>query len=80
MPTTKVAVSIESNLIAEVDRLVGKRVFPNRSKAIQEALRDKLSRLKGSRLARESSKLDRRLEQQLAEEGLAQELAAWPEY
>ena len=80
MPTTKVAVSIESELIVEVDRLVDEQVFPNRSKAIQEALRDKLSRLKGSRLARESAKLDRQVEQQLADEGLAKELASWPEY
>ncbi len=80
MPTTKVAVSIESGLIAEVDRLVSEQVFPNRSKAIQEALRDKLTRLKGTRLARESAKLDRRNEQAIAEEGFHQELATWPEY
>jgi metal-responsive CopG/Arc/MetJ family transcriptional regulator len=80
MPTTKVAVSIESGLIAEVDRLVNEQVFPNRSKAIQEALRDKLTRLKGTRLARESAKLDRRNEQAIAEEGFNRELATWPEY
>ena len=80
MATTKVAVSIESTLIAEVDRLVGERVFPNRSKAIQEALRDKLNRLKGTRLARESAKLNWREEQAMAEEGFDRELDAWPEY
>ncbi len=80
MATTKVAVTIDSELLAQVDQLVAQHVFPNRSKAIQEALRDKLTRLRRSRLARESAKLDPRLDQALAEEGMDQELAAWPEY
>ena len=32
------------------------------------------------RLARESAKLDPHAEQSLAEEGMQQELASWPEY
>jgi Arc/MetJ-type ribon-helix-helix transcriptional regulator len=80
MATTKVAVSIDSELIAQIDQLVASEVFPNRSKAIQEALRDKLLRIKRTRLARESAKLDRRAEQALADEGLAQEEATWPAY
>lgn len=80
MATTKVAVTIDSELIAQVDQLVAKQVFPNRSKAIQQALQDKLARLKRTRLARESAKLDRREEQAIAEEGLDQEQATWPAY
>jgi Arc/MetJ-type ribon-helix-helix transcriptional regulator len=80
MPMTKVAVSIDTDLIAEIDQLVAKDVFPNRSKAIQEALRDKLSRMKRTRLARESAKLNRREEQALADEGLDQEQSSWPAY
>ena len=80
MATTKVAVTIDSELLAQVDHLVAQRVFPNRSKAFQEALQDKLIRMRRSRLARESAKLDPRMEQALAEEGIDQELAAWPEY
>lgn len=80
MPTTKVAVTIDSDLLAEVDQLVAEHVFPNRSKAIQEALQDKLTRLRRSRLARESAKLDSCVEQAMAEEGMDQELATWPEY
>jgi metal-responsive CopG/Arc/MetJ family transcriptional regulator len=80
MATTKVAVSIDSELIAQVDQLVAKNVFSNRSKAIQEALRDKLSRLKRTRLARESAKLNRREEQALADEGLDREQCEWPAY
>jgi len=78
MATTKVAVTIDSELLAQVDQLVAQHVFPNRSKAIQEALRDKLTRLRRSRLARESAKLDPRLDQALAEEGMDHDLAAWP--
>ena len=80
MSTTKVAISIDSDLIAEIDDLVARDVFPNRSKAIQEALRDKISRLKRTRLARECAKLDRREEQAMADEGLDREQSAWPAY
>jgi len=77
---TKVAVTIDRELLAQVDQLVAQHVFPNRSKAIQAALQDKLTRMRRSRLARESAKLDPSIEQALAEEGMDQELAAWPEY
>ncbi len=80
MATTKVAVTIDSDLLAQVDQLVAQRVFPNRSKAVQEALRDKLTRMRRSRLARESAKLDPQFEQSLAEEGMDQELSTWPAY
>jgi metal-responsive CopG/Arc/MetJ family transcriptional regulator len=80
MPTTKVAVTIDTDLLAQVDQLVTQHVFPNRSKAIQAALHDKITRLQRSRLARESAKLDSQAEQLFAEEGMDQELAAWPEY
>jgi metal-responsive CopG/Arc/MetJ family transcriptional regulator len=80
MATTKVAVTIDSELLAQVDQLVAQQVFPNRSKAIQEALQDKLTRMRRSRLARESAKLDPQSEQSLAEEGMHQELDTWPAY
>jgi metal-responsive CopG/Arc/MetJ family transcriptional regulator len=80
MATTKVAVTIDTNLLAQLDQLVAQHVFPNRSKAIQAALEDKLTRMRRSRLARESAKLDPPYEQALAEEGMEQELATWPEY
>jgi metal-responsive CopG/Arc/MetJ family transcriptional regulator len=80
MATTKVAVTIDTELLAQIDQLVAQHVFPNRSKAIQEALQDKLVRMRRSRLARESAKLDPQIEQSLAEEGMDQELATWPEY
>ena len=80
MATTKVAVTIDTELLAQIDQLVAQHVFPNRSKAIQEALQDKLMRMRRTRLARESAKLDPQIEQALAEEGMDQELATWPTY
>jgi metal-responsive CopG/Arc/MetJ family transcriptional regulator len=80
MAQAKIAITIDEGLLSRLDRLVGERKFVNRSRAIQEALKDKLERLDRSRLARECSKLDPAYEQQLAEEGLAEDLRQWPEY
>jgi hypothetical protein len=55
-------------------------MFPNRSRAIQEAVKEKLARLNHSRLAQECSKLGPEQEQALAEEGLREDLSEWPEY
>ena len=60
--------------------MVKSREFPNRSKAIQEAVADKLRRLERTRLARECGKLDPVYEQNMAEEGLLTEMDEWPEY
>ncbi|MFO7869965.1 MAG: ribbon-helix-helix domain-containing protein [Kiritimatiellia bacterium] len=80
MSTAKVAITIEEHLLGKVDRLVKAHVFPNRSRAIQEAVSDKLARLNHKRLAQECSKLDKRFEQAIAEEGLNSGVETWPEY
>jgi len=80
MRTSKVAISIEKATLEQLDRLVRGKVFPSRSRAIQEAIEEKLSRLKRTRLAEECAKLDPGAEQALAEEGLSEELRQWPEY
>jgi len=80
MARAKVAISLDENTLDRLDRLVKKQVFPNRSQAIQEAVDEKLSRLDRSRLARECAKLDPAFEKSLADEGLSEELAEWPEY
>jgi metal-responsive CopG/Arc/MetJ family transcriptional regulator len=80
MPAAKVAITIEAQLLKRIDRLVAQRKFPNRSRAIQEAVRDKLDRLERGRLARECAKLDRSTEQAMAEEGLAEDVEEWPEF
>jgi metal-responsive CopG/Arc/MetJ family transcriptional regulator len=80
MAALKIAITIDDKILRRLDRLVKSNVFPNRSKAIQEAIEDKLIRLDKSRLAQECAKLDPRVEQKMAEEGLSSELQEWPEY
>jgi metal-responsive CopG/Arc/MetJ family transcriptional regulator len=80
MAKTKVALTIDADLISQVDRLVAERRFRNRSQAVEAALADKLARLARTRLARESAKLNPIEEKRLADEGLADALNAWPEY
>ena len=80
MPAAKVAITIEEQLLKRIDRLVAQRKFPNRSRAIQEAVRDKLDRLERGRLARECAKLSKSAERKMAEEGLAEDLDEWPEF
>lgn len=80
MPKTKVAVTLDADLVERVDELVSRRRFRNRSQAIESALMDKLQRLARTRLARESAKLNVREEKRLADEGLADDVVSWPEY
>ena len=71
MGVAKIAVTTDQELLDRLDRLVGERRFANRSRAVQEAIREKLQRIDRGRLARECAKLDPSLEPQMAEEGLA---------
>ena len=80
MPAAKVAITLEEQLLKRIDRLVAQRKFPNRSQAIQEAVRDKLDRLERGRLARECAKLNKSAEQRMADEGLAEDFEEWPEF
>ena len=80
MSTVKVAITIDRETLNRLDGLVSKSVFPNRSRAIQVAVAEKLERMERGRLASECAKLDPKFEKALAEEGLGRELEAWPEY
>jgi metal-responsive CopG/Arc/MetJ family transcriptional regulator len=78
MATVKVAITIDEDLLGKLDNLIKSRIFPNRSRAIQGAVRDKLEKLEHGRLARECAKLDKSFEMALAEESPAGD--EWPEY
>jgi metal-responsive CopG/Arc/MetJ family transcriptional regulator len=80
MPKTKVAVTLESDLVEQVDALVRQHRFATRSQAIETAVRSELSRVRRTRLAEACSRLDPREEKALAEEGIASDAADWPEY
>jgi metal-responsive CopG/Arc/MetJ family transcriptional regulator len=78
MATSKIAITIDQNLLHRLDFLVKSQRFANRSRAIQEAVAEKLSRIERSRLAQECAKLDPKFEQEMAEEGFATEMDEWP--
>ena len=80
MAASKIAITIDDNTLKRLDILVKSKYFPNRSKAIQEAVAEKLLRIEKSRLAQECAKLDIDFEQSLAEEGFSVEIDEWPEY
>jgi len=80
MSTSKIAITLDEKTLKKLDRLVRSRIFPSRSRAIQEAVEEKLQHLEGTRLARECRKLDPAAEQGLAEEGVAEDVREWPEY
>ena len=80
MGKEKIAITLDKQSIGELDRLVEERVFQSRSQAVQEAVSEKLQRMKRTRLAAESGKLNPQFERGLAEEGLAEDVKEWLEY
>lgn len=80
MPKTKVALTLDADLLDQVDTLVAQRQFRNRSQAVEAALAIQLQRLARTRLARECAKAIPRDEQRQAEESLVDGVRGWPEY
>jgi Arc/MetJ-type ribon-helix-helix transcriptional regulator len=80
MTTAKIAISIEEDILSRLDLLVKSNIFPNRSRAIQEAVKDKLYKLENNRFEIECTKLNPEFEQALADEGISPEIEEWPEY
>ncbi len=80
MAKRKVAVTLDADTLRRIDQLVRDARFPNRSQAIEASLTDTLARLDRRRLADACAQLDPAEERALAEEGLSQDAAAWPEY
>jgi metal-responsive CopG/Arc/MetJ family transcriptional regulator len=78
MRKAKVALTLDAKVLERVDALVARRLFANRSQAVEAALREKLERLDKSRLARETARLVVSDEQSLAEEGIAGDAGSWP--
>jgi len=67
----RLVVSLDKRAVEKLDCWVKEGKYPNRSRALQAAVDLLIEREKRTRLARELSKLDRRKEQRMAEEGLA---------
>ena len=80
MAASKIAITIDKNILKRIDILVKSKVYPNRSKAIQDAVAEKMKQLEKNRLALECEKLNPEFEQSLAEEGFLADTEEWPEY
>jgi Arc/MetJ-type ribon-helix-helix transcriptional regulator len=79
MSSAKIAISLDPEALKQVDQLVEGGLFPSRSKLIQDAVAEKLQRMRRVRLAQECAKLQPLAERTMAEERLSAE-AEWPEY
>jgi metal-responsive CopG/Arc/MetJ family transcriptional regulator len=80
MPTAKIAITVSEPILLKLDRLVKEHRYPNRSRAIQEALEEKISKLERNRLAEALQCIDPVDEKQNAEEGMLDEVDTWPTY
>ena len=80
MAVAKVAVTLDEQVLREIDRWVADGEFPNRSKAIQAALNHlREARRRHHSLLAELAKLDPEEERALANEVYVAE-APWPTY
>lgn len=77
---SKIAITLDEEIVKQLDYLIIQQSYKNRSQAIEEAVLEKLDRLKRDRLARECAKLDPVEERELAEEGFVEDADNWPEY
>ncbi|MEI6388180.1 MAG: ribbon-helix-helix domain-containing protein [Spirochaetota bacterium] len=80
MAVGKIAITIEQANLVHLDRLVQEKKYPNRSRAIQDAIEGKIRKLERNRLREECEKLIPDEEKRFAEGGFASEKEAWPEY
>ncbi|MFH0975995.1 MAG: ribbon-helix-helix domain-containing protein [Spirochaetota bacterium] len=80
MAASKIAITIDNNILKRLDLLVKSKLYPNRSKAIQDAVAEKVKKLEKNRLALECEKLDPEFEQSVAEEGFSADIEEWPKY
>lgn len=80
MAKAKLAVTLDETILSELDSLVRRHIFPNRSRVIELAVREKLDRMNKSRLADQCALLDPAFEMAMAEEGMGEEIDQWPAY
>lgn len=75
MSKARIAITLDAKYIEQLDSFVSKRIFQNRSEFIQEAVKEKLARIKRTCLAKECAKLDLAFEKSIADEGLTEDLS-----
>ena len=67
MGMKKIAITLDEEALNVLDSLVSDEIYPNRSKAIQAAVEDKLADMQRTRLYMESMKINITEEQAIAE-------------
>ena len=80
MPAAKIAITIDEELLWALDLWVTEGRFPNRSKAIQAAVKEKCDRWRKTRLADECAKVDPKEVQAEADIFFNGEVLPWEEY
>ncbi len=80
MAASKIAITTDSATLTRLDRPVSEHKYPNRSRAIQDAVDEKLRHIEEDRLSRELEKPDPGEERELREEGLSAHTERWPEF
>jgi metal-responsive CopG/Arc/MetJ family transcriptional regulator len=80
MATAKIAITLDDNLLREVDQWVAQKLYPNRSQAVQAALFAQATQVNQQRLEAECAKLDPQEEQEFAELGIEDALSDWSTY
>lgn len=74
---TKIAITLPSETLNRLDALVERNLFPSRSRAIQQAVSEKLTNLSQHNFAAQCALLDASEEQMIAEEFSPEELKLW---
>jgi Arc/MetJ-type ribon-helix-helix transcriptional regulator len=80
MTAAKIAITLDEDLLKEVDRWVEQKLYPNRSQAVQSALSTQLALVNRQRLEAECEKLNPLEEQDFAELGMETVMNDWALY
>jgi Arc/MetJ-type ribon-helix-helix transcriptional regulator len=80
MSKSKIAITVESEVLKGLDALVRAGRYANRSRAFEAAAAAELDRAHHTRLAKACLALDPAEERAMAEEGLSADAASWPAY
>jgi Arc/MetJ-type ribon-helix-helix transcriptional regulator len=79
VPTkARIFITLDESVLKRVDRLVANGRYSSRSDAVRDAVRAQVDRFDRARLGSDLLKLDRSVEQRMAEEGAAFDLESWP--
>ncbi len=80
MPKDKVAITVEKEILRELDLMVKEKNLPSRSKAIEEAISQLIENWRKKRLFEQLRKLDIEAEKAEAEASIDAVNEAWQKY